>query len=52
MSDFIIKTNDMIKITMSPPTVVPMIAGPVPDPVLTKPGTCQFITTNMTVQAG
>jgi hypothetical protein len=27
-------------------------AGPVPDPVLAKPGTAQFITTNGTVKAG
>jgi hypothetical protein len=26
--------------------------GPVPDPVVTKPGTAEFITTNATVQAG
>jgi hypothetical protein len=27
-------------------------AGPVPDPVLAKPGTAEFITTNTTVKAG
>jgi hypothetical protein len=27
-------------------------AGPVPDPLLAKPGTAQFITTNETVKAG
>jgi hypothetical protein len=27
-------------------------AGPVPDPVATKPGTAQFITTNINTRAG
>ncbi len=37
---------------VSAPAMQPTPAGPVPDPVLTKPGTCSFITTNLTVQAG
>jgi hypothetical protein len=34
------------------PAMQPTPGGPVPDPVMTKPGTCQFITTNINVQAG
>jgi hypothetical protein len=34
------------------PAMQPTPAGPVPDPVLTKPGTCEFITTNINTQAG
>jgi hypothetical protein len=34
------------------PAMQPTPAGPVPDPVMTKPGTCQFITTNINTQAG
>ena len=30
MPDFIIKTGDMLKVTIPPPTVVPMLAAPVP----------------------
>ncbi|MCW2596108.1 MAG: hypothetical protein JWR06_439 [Jatrophihabitans sp.] len=30
MGDFIIKTNDMIQITVPPPALVPMITAPVP----------------------
>jgi Contractile injection system spike tip protein len=30
VGDFIIKTNDMIQITVPPPAVVPMLAAPVP----------------------
>jgi Contractile injection system spike tip protein len=37
---------------VSAPAMQPTPAGPVPDPVMTKPGTCQFITTNINVQAG
>lgn len=37
---------------VSAPAMQPTPGGPVPDPVLTKPGTCTFITTNMNVQAG
>jgi hypothetical protein len=29
----------------------PTPAGPIPDPVLVKPGTAQFITTNFIVKA-
>jgi hypothetical protein len=36
---------------VSSPAMQPTPTGPVPDPVLTKPGTCQFITTNLNVQA-
>ncbi len=34
------------------PAMQPTPAGPVPDPMMTKPGTAQFITTNTNVQAG
>jgi hypothetical protein len=37
---------------VSSPAMQPTPAGPVPDPVMTKPGTCQFITTNINTQAG
>lgn len=33
------------------PAMQPTPVGPVPDPLMVKPGTAQFITTNMTVQA-
>jgi hypothetical protein len=36
---------------VSSPAMQPTPTGPVPDPVLTKPGTCMFITTNTNVQA-
>jgi hypothetical protein len=36
---------------VSAPAMQPTPAGPVPDPVMTKPGTCQFITTNINTQA-
>jgi hypothetical protein len=36
---------------VSAPAMQPTPGGPVPDPVMTKPGTCQFITTNINVQA-
>jgi hypothetical protein len=36
---------------VSAPAMQPTPTGPVPDPVMTKPGTCQFITTNINVQA-
>ena len=42
----------MAKFTVSTPAMQPTPAGPVPDPVLTKPGTAQFITTNINTQAG
>jgi hypothetical protein len=38
--------------TVSEPAMQPTPAGPVPDPVVEKPGTAQFFTTNETVQAG
>ena len=34
------------------PAMQPTPGGPVPDPVMVKPCTCQFITTNVTVKAG
>lgn len=34
------------------PAMQPTPAGPVPDPVLVKSGTAQFLTTNLTVKAG
>jgi hypothetical protein len=37
--------------TVSAPAMQPTPAGPVPDPLMTKPGTCTFITTNINVQA-
>jgi len=36
---------------VSSPAMQPTPTGPVPDPVMTKPGTCQFITTNINTQA-
>lgn len=38
--------------TVEEPAMQPTPAGPIPDPVLEKPGTAQFITTNETVRAG
>jgi hypothetical protein len=37
--------------TVQEPAMQPTPAGPVPDPVLVKPGTAQFMTTNETVRA-
>lgn len=37
---------------VSTPAMQPTPGGPVPDPVMTKPGTCQFVTTNVNMQAG
>lgn len=34
------------------PAMQPTPAGPVPDPLLVKPGIAEFITTNVVVQAG
>ena len=34
------------------PAMMPTPAGPQPDPLIIKPGTAQFITSNMTIQAG
>jgi hypothetical protein len=34
------------------PAMQPTPGGPVPDPVMTKPGICEFITTNINTQAG
>lgn len=36
---------------VSSPAMQPTPTGPVPDPVMSKPGTCQFITTNINTQA-
>lgn len=36
---------------VSAPAMQPTPTGPVPDPVMSKPGTCQFITTNVNTQA-
>jgi hypothetical protein len=38
--------------TVQTPATQTTPAGPVPDPLLAKPGTAQFITTNETVNAG
>lgn len=38
--------------TVEEPAMQPTPAGPVPDPVIEKPGTAEFITTNATVKAG
>jgi hypothetical protein len=37
---------------VSMPAMMPTPVGPVPDPLMVKPGTAQFITTNINVQAG
>ena len=37
--------------SVSAPAMQPTPTGPVPDPVMSKPGTCSFITTNVNVQA-
>jgi hypothetical protein len=34
------------------PAMQPTPAGPIPDPLMVKPCTCQFITTNVIVKAG
>jgi hypothetical protein len=38
--------------TVSTPATQPTPGGPVPDPVLEKPGTARFISTNQIVKAG
>lgn len=38
--------------TVEEPATQPTPAGPIPDPVLEKPGTAQFVTENETVSAG
>ncbi len=46
-------TPFIAEFTVSSPAMQPRPVGPVPDPVVKKkPGTAQFITTNLTVQAG
>ena len=37
---------------VSVPAMQPTPAGPIPDPVVVKPGTAEYITTNVTVMAG
>jgi Contractile injection system spike tip protein len=37
---------------VSAPAMMPTPGGPVPDPMMTKPGICLFITTNVTAQGG
>lgn len=45
-------TPFMAEFTVVAPAMQPTPAGPVPDPVVKKPGTAQFITTNVQVKAG
>jgi hypothetical protein len=40
------------KFTVTAPAMQPTPGGPVPDPVATKPGTAQFITTTINAKAG
>jgi hypothetical protein len=40
------------KFNVQTPAQMPTPTGPVPDPVAVKPGTAQFITTNVQVKAG
>lgn len=40
------------ELTVMAPAMMPTPGGPVPDPVVKKPGMAQFITTNVTVKAG
>ena len=40
------------RFTVSAPAMQPTPVGPVPDPLVIKPGTAQFITTNINTQAG
>jgi len=37
---------------VSAPAMQPTPGGPVPDPLMVKPLTCQFVTTNINTQAG
>ena len=41
-----------VKFKVQTPAQQPTPAGPVPDPVAVKPGTAQFITTNVRTKAG
>jgi hypothetical protein len=41
----------MAEFQVMTPAMQPTPAGPVPDPLMKKPGTAQFITTNVTVKA-
>jgi hypothetical protein len=45
-------TPFIVQFQVSVPAMQPTPAGPIPDPMLLKPGTGQFITTNPTVMAG
>jgi hypothetical protein len=38
--------------TVSAPAMQPTPSGPVPDPLMSKTFTCEFVTTNTDVQAG
>lgn len=38
--------------TVEAPAMQPTPAGPIPDPLMVKPGTAEFITTNVIVKAG
>lgn len=55
MADFVIKTGDLIKITIPPPSSPAMMPAPpgppVPDPLSKKPGTAEFVTTDVRVEA-
>lgn len=41
-----------VKFNVQTPAQMPTPGGPVPDPLMVKPGTAQFITTNVQVKAG
>lgn len=41
MGDFIIRTGDLLKVTMAPPTIVPMLEAPVP-----LDGSCGTVSVN------
>lgn len=45
-------TPFMTEFQVSSPAMQPTQVGPVPDPVMKKPGTALFITTNFSVPAG
>ena len=45
-------TPFMAEFNVVAPAMQPTPAGPVPDPLVKKPGTAQFITTNVQVKAG
>jgi len=45
-------TPFMAEFQVAAPAMQPTPVGPIPDPVLKKPGIAEFITTNVTVKAG